>query len=72
MRQTVGNACGTVGLLHAVGNVTSKIQLRMSIRILHYLSVLCILFSEQLVKNLEILFSMWYEFSLMCCHWLFS
>lgn len=30
MRQTVGNACGTVGLLHAVGNVTSEIQLRKS------------------------------------------
>lgn len=27
MRQTVGNACGTVGLLHAVGNVTSEIKL---------------------------------------------
>ncbi|KAK3029827.1 hypothetical protein RJ639_038261 [Escallonia herrerae] len=27
MRQTVGNACGTVGLLHAVGNVTSEINL---------------------------------------------
>lgn len=28
MRQTVGNACGTVGLLHAIGNITSKINLR--------------------------------------------
>ncbi|XP_057976425.1 ubiquitin carboxyl-terminal hydrolase 3-like isoform X3 [Malania oleifera] len=28
MIQTVGNACGTIGLLHAVGNVTSKIKLR--------------------------------------------
>ncbi|KAL4557994.1 hypothetical protein LXL04_036190 [Taraxacum kok-saghyz] len=27
MRQTVGNACGTVGLLHAVGNLTSEIKL---------------------------------------------
>jgi ubiquitin carboxyl-terminal hydrolase L3 len=27
MQQTVGNACGTVGLLHAVGNVTSEIKL---------------------------------------------
>ncbi|XP_024026891.1 ubiquitin carboxyl-terminal hydrolase 3 [Morus notabilis] len=27
MRQTVGNACGTIGLLHAVGNITSKIKL---------------------------------------------
>lgn len=27
MRQTVGNACGTVGLLHAVGNITSEIHL---------------------------------------------
>ncbi|KAL5551388.1 hypothetical protein UlMin_001564 [Ulmus minor] len=27
MRQTVGNACGTVGLLHAVGNITSEINL---------------------------------------------
>ncbi|KAG6438035.1 hypothetical protein SASPL_102968 [Salvia splendens] len=27
MKQTVGNACGTVGLLHAVGNVTSEIKL---------------------------------------------
>ncbi|KMT11789.1 hypothetical protein BVRB_5g104910 [Beta vulgaris subsp. vulgaris] len=28
MKQTVGNACGTVGLLHALGNVTSEIKLR--------------------------------------------
>lgn len=28
MKQTVGNACGTVGLLHAVGNITSEIKLR--------------------------------------------
>ncbi|GFP96792.1 ubiquitin carboxyl-terminal hydrolase isozyme l3 [Phtheirospermum japonicum] len=27
MKQTVGNACGTIGLLHAVGNITSKIKL---------------------------------------------
>ncbi|KAK1367556.1 Ubiquitin carboxyl-terminal hydrolase [Heracleum sosnowskyi] len=27
MRQTVGNACGTVGLLHAIGNITSEINL---------------------------------------------
>ncbi|CAO2837857.1 unnamed protein product [Amaranthus hypochondriacus] len=26
MKQTVGNACGTVGLLHALGNVTSEIK----------------------------------------------
>ncbi|KAL2903117.1 Ubiquitin carboxyl-terminal hydrolase 3 [Bienertia sinuspersici] len=28
MKQTVGNACGTVGLLHALGNVTSEIKLQ--------------------------------------------
>ncbi|GAY43623.1 hypothetical protein CUMW_075910 [Citrus unshiu] len=28
MKQTVGNACGTIGLLHAVGNVTSEIKFR--------------------------------------------
>lgn len=27
MKQTVGNACGTIGLLHAIGNVTSDIKL---------------------------------------------
>ena len=27
MKQTVGNACGTIGLLHAIGNITSKIKL---------------------------------------------
>lgn len=27
MKQTVGNACGTIGLLHAVGNVASEINL---------------------------------------------
>ncbi|KAJ9556293.1 hypothetical protein OSB04_010907 [Centaurea solstitialis] len=27
MRQTVGNACGTIGLLHAIGNITSEIKL---------------------------------------------
>ncbi|KAI9174749.1 hypothetical protein LWI28_022236 [Acer negundo] len=27
MKQTVGNACGTIGLLHAVGNVTSEVKL---------------------------------------------
>ncbi|CAN8324968.1 unnamed protein product [Cochlearia groenlandica] len=27
MKQTVGNACGTIGLLHAIGNITSHIKL---------------------------------------------
>ncbi|KAM1034331.1 hypothetical protein ACFX2J_037558 [Malus domestica] len=27
MKQTVGNACGTIGLLHAVGNINSEIKL---------------------------------------------
>ncbi|MED6185734.1 Ubiquitin carboxyl-terminal hydrolase 3 [Stylosanthes scabra] len=27
MKQTVGNACGTVGLLHALGNISSEIKL---------------------------------------------
>ncbi|KAI3980533.1 hypothetical protein MKX01_025098 [Papaver californicum] len=27
LRQTVGNACGTIGLLHAVGNLMSEIKL---------------------------------------------
>lgn len=27
MNQTVGNACGTIGLLHAVGNITSEVKL---------------------------------------------
>ncbi|KAF3624870.1 putative oleosin Bn-III-like [Capsicum annuum] len=27
MKQTVGNACGTIGLLHAIGNLTSQIKL---------------------------------------------
>lgn len=27
MKQTVGNACGTIGLLHAIGNLTSEIKL---------------------------------------------
>ncbi|KAL0395024.1 UNVERIFIED_CONTAM: Ubiquitin carboxyl-terminal hydrolase 3 [Sesamum latifolium] len=27
LKQTVGNACGTIGLLHAVGNITSEIKL---------------------------------------------
>jgi hypothetical protein len=26
-KQTVGNACGTVGVIHAVGNATSQIKL---------------------------------------------
>ncbi|TYJ23311.1 hypothetical protein E1A91_A08G183200v1 [Gossypium mustelinum] len=28
MKQTVGNACGTIGLLHSVGNITSEIKLQ--------------------------------------------
>ncbi|KAF7828463.1 ubiquitin carboxyl-terminal hydrolase 3 [Senna tora] len=27
MKQTVGNACGTIGLLHALGNITSEVNL---------------------------------------------
>ncbi|KAF6146123.1 hypothetical protein GIB67_015561 [Kingdonia uniflora] len=27
MKQTVGNACGTIGLLHAIGNVSSEVGL---------------------------------------------
>jgi ubiquitin carboxyl-terminal hydrolase L3 len=26
-RQTIGNACGTVGIIHALGNAASKIKL---------------------------------------------
>lgn len=26
-KQTVGNACGTIGILHAIGNSTSEIKL---------------------------------------------
>jgi hypothetical protein len=26
-KQTVGNACGTVGIIHALGNATSRIKL---------------------------------------------
>ena len=26
-KQTVGNACGTVGVIHAIGNATSQIKL---------------------------------------------
>ncbi|XVF51820.1 hypothetical protein PTKIN_Ptkin04bG0215000 [Pterospermum kingtungense] len=29
MKQTVGNACGTIGLLHSVGNITSEIKLEV-------------------------------------------
>ncbi|XVE65150.1 hypothetical protein DITRI_Ditri07aG0158100 [Diplodiscus trichospermus] len=28
MKQTVGNACGTIGLLHSIGNITSEIKLQ--------------------------------------------
>ncbi|KAE9584319.1 putative ubiquitinyl hydrolase 1 (mitochondrion) [Lupinus albus] len=27
LKQTVGNACGTIGLLHALGNITSEVKL---------------------------------------------
>nr|DAD18386.1 TPA_asm: hypothetical protein HUJ06_019849 [Nelumbo nucifera] len=27
LKQTVGNACGTIGLLHAIGNVSKEIKL---------------------------------------------
>ncbi|KVH89769.1 Peptidase C12, ubiquitin carboxyl-terminal hydrolase 1 [Cynara cardunculus var. scolymus] len=38
MRQTVGNACGTIGLLHAIGNITSEIKLgRPLLTLLHTL-----------------------------------
>ncbi|KAE8055866.1 hypothetical protein FH972_012680 [Carpinus fangiana] len=33
MKQTVGNACGTVGLLHAIGNITSEIKLRKFVKL---------------------------------------
>jgi ubiquitin carboxyl-terminal hydrolase L3 len=26
-KQTVGNACGTVGVIHAIGNAASKLKL---------------------------------------------
>ena len=30
MKQTVGNACGTVGILHAIGNARKKIEAKIS------------------------------------------
>lgn len=35
MKQTVGNACGTIGLLHAIGNITSQIKLSKSFDVLY-------------------------------------
>ncbi len=29
LKQTVGNACGTIGLLHAIGNNLSQLELGM-------------------------------------------
>ncbi|KAK9075620.1 hypothetical protein SSX86_003946 [Deinandra increscens subsp. villosa] len=37
MRQTVGNACGTIGLLHAIGNITSDVKLVMARYIINIL-----------------------------------
>lgn len=28
MKQTIGNACGTIGVIHAIGNATDKIELK--------------------------------------------
>jgi hypothetical protein len=39
MKQTVGNACGTIGLLHAVGNITSEIKLRKFVKLYFHMSV---------------------------------
>lgn len=30
LKQTVGNACGTIGILHAIGNATKEIKLSKS------------------------------------------
>lgn len=38
MKQTVGNACGTIGLLHALGNLTSEVKLG-KFSTVNYLSV---------------------------------
>ncbi|KAK8483824.1 hypothetical protein V6N13_073404 [Hibiscus sabdariffa] len=35
MKQTVGNACGTIGLLHGVGNITSEIKLQDEMEVAH-------------------------------------
>jgi ubiquitin carboxyl-terminal hydrolase L3 len=34
LKQTVGNACGTIGILHAIGNATSEIKLGKSDKLL--------------------------------------
>ncbi len=42
MKQTVGNACGTIGLLHAVGNLTSELKLGKFVKFSFQLCVLVI------------------------------
>lgn len=33
MKQTIGNACGTIGLLHSIGNNLDKVELGMCLRV---------------------------------------
>ncbi|CAN1825412.1 Ubiquitin carboxyl-terminal hydrolase 3 [Linum perenne] len=53
MKQTVGNACGTIGLLHAVGNIRSSINLRKLVYLLHCIIPSLSLYYLQRAKFLE-------------------
>jgi Ubiquitin carboxyl-terminal hydrolase, family 1 len=47
LKQTVGNACGTIGILHAIGNATSEINLGKSDNLL---ISFCASFSRHMIE----------------------
>lgn len=68
MRQTVGNACGTVGLLHAVGNITSEIKLSKMVYFVSFLFFSELMrYSGQVFKsNLVSAYTAWNPSSIRC------
>lgn len=64
MKQTVGNACGTIGLLHALGNITSEVKFGKFSTI--KLPQLRFLVHKPLMLRLEELIWLWYKCLCKC------
>jgi ubiquitin carboxyl-terminal hydrolase L3 len=53
MKQTIGNACGTIGLLHVAGTVREKVEIKPDSYLANLFSAIALMSPDDIANYLE-------------------